>query len=714
MWDFETHALECLILDTFQDAGDPFDYYVKVKGLNRMAKLNRSSSSEHLLQNSESGGYGTATTKGYHVSVHVDPRKEKTGPSDPYSVNVGLERQLSMDVKGSTVTAHDLNYTVDAKSGACSCCGSKKKHILQNINGIFRPGMNAILGPTGSGKSSLLDILAGRKEPRGLAGHILIDGATPPDNFKCMVGYVVQDDVVMGTLSVRENFHFSASLRLPKGVSHEEKKKRVELVINELGLKNCAETRVGTEFIRGVSGGERKRTNIGMELIISPRILFLDEPTTGLDASTANAVMLLLRRLALRGRTVVFSIHQPRFTIYRLFDSLTLLSLGEMVYHGAASQALEYFSSAGYDCEQHNNPPDFFLDVINGDSTAVSATVDDILKKDCGERVHDRLVTQFKLSLWNQRLENEIKPIFDEFLLRQKNNTEIRMPRIKYTTSMLRQLLVVSGRAIKNLYRNPQTSVMQLGTMMFFALIVGLIYLQIDDSCKNGIQNRTGVFFFIIMNQIFGNLSAVEIFIKERKIFMHENVSGFYRVSAYFLAKIFCDVIPMRLIPVLVFSAITYFMIGLETDVGKFFIFTLTLFCVSVAASSVAFFWSSSVQVLAIANLCIALSFVFMMIFSGLLVNLDSVVEWLAWIKWLSIFRYGINALSINEMKDMTFHRYDNKTQNCPTGNQYLDLQGISYETEWDLWVNVVALVGISLVSMTGAYIQLRRMKKLA
>ncbi|KAL5017918.1 hypothetical protein ScPMuIL_003640 [Solemya velum] len=574
--------------------------------------------------------------------------------------------------------------------------------------------MNAILGPTGSGKSSLLDILAGRKEPRGLTGHILIDGATPPDNFKCMVGYVVQDDVVMGTLSVRENFHFSASLRLPKGVSHEEKKKRVELVINELGLKNCAETKVGTEFIRGVSGGERKRTNIGMELIISPRILFLDEPTTGLDASTANAVMVLLKRLALRGRTVVFSIHQPRFTIFRLFDSLTLLSLGEMVYHGTASQALEYFSSVGYDCEQHNNPPDFFLDVINGDSTAVSATVDDILKTDGGERVHDRLVTQFKLSLWNQRLENEIKPIFDEFLLRQKNNIEIRMPKIEYTTSMLRQLLVVSGRAIKNLYRNPQTSVMQLGTMMFFALLVGLIYLQIDDSCKSGIQNRTGVFFFIILNQIFGNLSAVEIFIKERKIFMHENVSGFYRVSAYFLAKIFCDVIPMRLIPVLVFSAITYFMIGLETDVGKFFFFTLTLFCVSVAASSVAFFWSSSAQVLAIANLCIALSFVFMMIFSGLLVNLDSVVEWLAWIRWLSIFRYGINALSINEMKDMTFHRYDNKTQNCATGNQYLDLQGIPYDTEWDLWVNIVGLIGISLVSMTGAYIQLRRMKKLA
>lgn len=98
----------------------------------------------------------------------------------------------------------------------------------------------------------------------------------------------------MGTLSVRENLAFSAALRLPKSVTSAQRKKRVSAVIRELGLERCAETRVGTEFIRGVSGGERKRTNIGMELIIKPSVLFLDEPTTGLDASTANAVMGLL------------------------------------------------------------------------------------------------------------------------------------------------------------------------------------------------------------------------------------------------------------------------------------------------------------------------------------------------------------------------------------------------------------------------------------
>ena len=98
----------------------------------------------------------------------------------------------------------------------------------------------------------------------------------------------------MGTLTVRENLAFSAALRLPKSVTAKQRKTRVTGVIRELGLEGCADSKVGTEMIRGVSGGERKRTNIGMELIIKPTVLFLDEPTTGLDASTANAVMSLL------------------------------------------------------------------------------------------------------------------------------------------------------------------------------------------------------------------------------------------------------------------------------------------------------------------------------------------------------------------------------------------------------------------------------------
>ena len=196
---------------------------------------------------------------------------------------------------GSTITFRSLNYTLRKQKCCNPCplpfCLCKKKHkrILYDINGIFKPGMNAILGPTGSGKSSLLDILADRKDRNGLEGQVLMNGQVQAKDFKYRVGYVVQDDIVSGTLTVRENLEFSANLRLSKNMSRDQKRTIVQQVIGQLGLEKCADTKVGTEFSRGISGGERKRTNIGMELVLSPSVLFLDEPTTG--------TLILLNRL---------------------------------------------------------------------------------------------------------------------------------------------------------------------------------------------------------------------------------------------------------------------------------------------------------------------------------------------------------------------------------------------------------------------------------
>ncbi|CAF4140861.1 unnamed protein product, partial [Rotaria magnacalcarata] len=161
-----------------------------------------------------------------------------------------------------------------------------EKKIIDNVSGIFESGMNAIMGPTGCGKSSLLDILADRKDPHGLSGQVFIDGLPPPPSFKYIVGYVVQEDIISGTLTVRENLMFSAKVRIPDSISDDVRRERVSSVIQNLGLAGCADSKIGTEFSRGVSGGEKKRTCIGMELVLEPKILFLDEPTTGLHYKT--------------------------------------------------------------------------------------------------------------------------------------------------------------------------------------------------------------------------------------------------------------------------------------------------------------------------------------------------------------------------------------------------------------------------------------------
>ncbi|KAL5486906.1 hypothetical protein EMCRGX_G019445 [Ephydatia muelleri] len=472
----------------------------------------------------------------------------------------------------SCLSFHNISYVVEKK-----LCRKHRKIILNDVSGVLPSGLNALMGPTGSGKTTLLDILAGRRSWKSIQGAVLVNGVQQPPNFRLVSGYVVQDDVIMGTLTVRENLNFSAALRLPSSMSYGERKQRVEKVILDLGLTACADTKVGNEFIRGVSGGERKRTNIGMELIIEPQVLFLDEPTTGLDARTAASVVQLLKNLTRsNNRIVVMSIHQPRYSIYKLFDTVTLLSQGSTVYHGPAEgKAVQYFTRAGFHCDQHENSADFFLDVISQceqkmkEATATVA-FDDVEKKEANDGID--LVAFYQQSQEHRATTEELATIMRHS--QEKHGNVGPIP--SYATTFLWQLLVVTTRSSLNLVRNPATSVIQLMSTIIFALLVGIIYLRLDKS-DLGFQNRLGAFFFITTSNAFGNLSAVDLFIKQRNIFLHENASGYYRVSSFFLAKILTDLIPARIIPLLFYCAISYFMIGLDEDVQKFFIFLLTV-----------------------------------------------------------------------------------------------------------------------------------------
>ncbi|NXT18424.1 ABCG2 protein, partial [Syrrhaptes paradoxus] len=611
---------------------------------------------------------------------------------------------------GSVLTFHNICYRVKVKTGVLCCRKTADKEVLRDVNGIMRPGLNAILGPTGSGKSSLLDILAARKDPHGLSGDILINGAPQPANFKCTSGYVVQDDVVMGTLTVRENLKFSAALRLPKTVKEQEKNERVNQIIKELGLSKVADSKVGTQFIRGVSGGERKRTNIGMELITDPAILFLDEPTTGLDASTANAVLLLLKRMAKQGKTIIFSIHQPRYSIFRLFDNLTLLAAGRVLYHGPASHAIEYFQSIGYQCEPYNNPADFFLDVINGDSTAVAMSKMDEMNTEESIEEHteydktlaEKLAEKYSSSAYYQ----ETKAALENISVGNKKKTKAIFRQITYANSFLHQLKWVSERTFKNLVGNPQASIAQLCVTVVLGLIVGAIFFGLKEDSA-GLQNRVGAMFFLTTNQCFSSISAIELFVLEKKIFIHEYISGYYRTSVYFIARLMADIIPIRTVPSITFTCITYFMLG------KFIPFHLRLEELPVIFTR--YYSHPCRNTLRSSVLRISYS-----IFSGLLVNLTSVVSWLSWLKYFSIPRYGMTALQINELVGLNFCASGNNTKftevfvflcRLCTGDEYLKSQGIDAST-WGLWQNHLALACMTVIFLTIAYLKLHFMKK--
>uniref|UniRef100_A0A671QEB9 ATP-binding cassette, sub-family G (WHITE), member 2a n=1 Tax=Sinocyclocheilus anshuiensis TaxID=1608454 RepID=A0A671QEB9_9TELE len=470
---------------------------------------------------------------------------------------VSTRMSFSSPRRGATVSFHSINYSVKMKSGfLCKRKLTQKKILIE-----LKPGLNAILGPTGSGKSSFLDVLAARKDPAGLSGEVLIDGAPQPPNFKCLSGYVVQNH---------------GGLKCPSVVSFK--------ILQSEGPFEV----VGTQLIRGVSGGERKRTNIGMELIIDPPVLFLDEPTTGLDASTANSVLMLLKRMANSGRTIILSIHQP----------LTLLVGGRMVYHGLAQDALDYFNQIGYICEPHNNPADFFLDVVNGESTAVALNklnnkLDEEQLSSSLKGIEDRLVEEYKNSTSYKQTKSEQERIVQgqEYSTRPKSRT------ITYSTSSCHQFNWVLRRTFKDLMLNPQTSFAQVSTT---------------------------------------------IYIRHSQMFL-----------SVFELKLFCVIfIPM---------------------------------CACVQ------------------------------IFSGLLVNLPGVADWLNWLKYFSIPRYGLAALEINEFTGLNFCDMRNISSTlvevCSTGEDFLSEQGIDYST-WGLWQNHLALGIMTLIFLIIAYLKLRFIKK--
>jgi len=245
----------------------------------------------------------------------------------------------------------------------------QERLILKGITGIAHPGeILAVLGPSGSGKSTLLNALAGRLHGNGLTGTILANSTKLNKSVLRRTGFVTQDDILYPHLTVRETLVFCAMLRLPRTLPRAAKVAAAESAIAELGLRKCEHTIIGNSFIRGVSGGERKRVSIAHEMLVDPSLLILDEPTSGLDSTAAHRLVVTLGSLAKKGKSVITSVHQPSSRVYQMFDKVVLLSEGQCLYFGKGSDAMRYFQSVGFAPSFPMNPADFLLDLANGTS----------------------------------------------------------------------------------------------------------------------------------------------------------------------------------------------------------------------------------------------------------------------------------------------------------------------------------------------------------
>ncbi|CAD8121024.1 unnamed protein product [Paramecium sonneborni] len=332
-----------------------------------------------------------------------------------------------------TISFKNLIYQVSVKNPKGVL---ENRTILNSLSGLCYPGqVTAILGASGAGKTSLLNILAKRicrQNNISLQGEIQANGQPyNSDQFAQFSSYVMQNDVLFGTLTVRETFEFVANL---KYADPQQKAEKVDYAIKTLKLERCQNTLIGNALIKGISGGERKRTSIGVELVSDPYCIMLDEPTSGLDSFTAFVIINLLKKLAHSSdRTIVFTIHQPSADIYMLFDQVMLLVHGKFIYQGKRDKMVEYFKSIGFDCPAHSNPLDYLMSIMH--------------HEDLNHPHYQTLFNNYTINIYQQTIQQSILE-----LNLKSNRRNLKINYIK--TNNLNNILILSERNFQK--RNDQ------------------------------------------------------------------------------------------------------------------------------------------------------------------------------------------------------------------------------------------------------------------
>ncbi|XP_034196854.1 ABC transporter G family member 22-like isoform X4 [Prunus dulcis] len=468
----------------------------------------------------------------------------------------------------------DVKYKVAAKSVK----SSNAEYILHGISGSVLPGeVLALMGPSGGGKTTLLNLLSGRVKLN--SGTITYNDQPYAKSLKRRIGYVMQGDLLFPHLTVKETLTYAALLRLPITLTRNQKEERAMDVINELGLERCQDTLIGGTFVRGVSGGERKRVCIGNEILLNPSLLFLDEPTSGLDSTAALRTLQMLHIIAKAGKTVVTTIHQPSSRIFNKFDKLILLGGGSSLYFGKASEAMMYFSSIGCAPLIAMNPADFLIDLANGNTNEKSLPTELEDRGPSAVDIHEFLVEANQIRLGKMEKAKLLSSVLTE--------GESKMQRMSYSreskATWCEQFLILCRRGLKE-RRHEYLSCLRVVQVISTAIIIGLLWWQSDASSPRRVQDQAGLLFFIsVFWAFFPMFTAVFTFPQERAIVAKERSVEMYKLSAYFLARNISD-LPLDLLLPIVFLVIVYLMAGLKLRFSAFFQTMLTIF-LSIVAS---------------------------------------------------------------------------------------------------------------------------------
>ncbi|KAK3927886.1 ATP-binding cassette sub-family G member 4 [Frankliniella fusca] len=552
-------------------------------------------------------------------------QQQANGGSAPATVSTNKTLSHLPKREPVEVKFQDLAYTVSL--------GFRKgqKEIIR-VNGRFCPSqLIAIMGPSGAGKSTLLDILSGYRIS-GVTGDVMVNGRPRNlDRFRRMSCYIQQDDRLHSLLTVQENMWLAAELKLSRAVPKSEHQAIIDEILNTLGLLDHRATRTGR-----LSGGQKKRLSIALELINNPLLMFLDEPTTGLDSSSTSQCVNLLKLLAMQGRTIVCTIHQPSASLFDQFDHVYILARGKCLYQGATKQLVPYLSAVGVPCPRYHNPADFVIELA------------------CGEHGEDRIDTLVagtdngKSQRWfeNQsevvaeRRKSEARRLSVELLPNMTELAEINTS--MQAVSFGKQIAVLLTRGYIKIKRDQTMTHMRLFVNIIVGVLLGILFWQSGDEGSRVLDNWNLLFTILIHHMMTTMMLTVLTFPTEMQILRKEHFNRWYSLKSYYMSINILE-LPVSIVCCTTFTVIVYLMSAQPLEWVRFAVFLGISILVVLVAQTVGLLVGALFSVVNGTFLAPTLS-VPMMMFAGFGVSLRDMPGYLKWGTYVSYLRFGLEG----------------------------------------------------------------------
>ncbi|CAK9229936.1 unnamed protein product [Sphagnum troendelagicum] len=572
------------------------------------------------------------------TSVEVDDDVEREG-------RVKAQKGMILPFEPLALTFHNVSYYVDMpKAMKGEGVTSDKLQLLRDISGAFRPGvLTALVGVSGAGKTTLMDVLAGRKTGGYIEGDIRVSGyPKKQETFARIAGYVEQSDIHSPQVTVEESLTYSSWLRLPKEVDRATRETFVMEVMELVELTTLRHALVGLPGSTGLSTEQRKRLTIAVELVANPSIIFMDEPTSGLDARAAAIVMRTVRNTVDTGRTVVCTIHQPSIDIFEAFDELLLMKRGGQVIYagplGLRSQLLiEYFQAIDGvpRIKEGYNPATWMLEV----STPAAEI-----------RIGKDFADIYRNSDLYQRTDTVIK----ELSVPAPGTHDLEFP-TEFSRNFLTQLQATLWKQELTYWRSPYYNAVRMFFTTICALIFGSIFWNLGSkrNTQQDVFNVMGALYAAVIFLGVNNASSVQpVVAVERSVFYRERAAGMYAPLSYAIAQGLVE-IPYILVQSTVYALITYAMINFQWTPAKFFWYLLFMF---LTFTYFTFYGMMAVGLTPSQQLAAVISSAFYSIwnlFSGFLIPVTRMPPWWKWYYYISPVAWTIYGLVASQLGDI-------------------------------------------------------------